>query len=150
EGALAFELGRIRLRLSAHGRLRDTVPFHSLRHHRRSTLTALRSFLVQMQRRANFLGFQHPPQPSNLVRRSKKRVLAVDGRVVPPKDIFDLADCFRGGVLDSLDMEWHEPEMIGIDVPRLDESPGLLWTAAGVVLIHQPTLVVHEAVKVAA
>ena len=40
--------------------------------------------------------------------------------------------------------------MMGIDMALLDEAPGLLRAAAGVVLVDQATLVVHEAVKVAA
>src|SRR5882724_7742730 len=40
--------------------------------------------------------------------------------------------------------------MLGIDMPMLDEAPGLLWAATGVVLVHETTLVVHEAVQVAA
>src|ERR1700719_4246944 len=39
--------------------------------------------------------------------------------------------------------------MVGIDMPMLDETPGLLWAATGVVLVHETTLVVHEAVQVA-
>src|SRR5262245_11030557 len=40
--------------------------------------------------------------------------------------------------------------MMGVDVPRLDESPSLLRAPAGVVLVHQTTLIVHEAVEIAA
>ena len=40
--------------------------------------------------------------------------------------------------------------MVGIDVAVLDEAPGLLRAAAGIALVHQAALVVHEAVQVAA
>jgi hypothetical protein len=43
-----------------------------------------------------------------------------------------------------------EQEMTGIDVAVLDEALGFLGATAGVFLVHQATLIVHEAVKVAA
>ena len=103
-----------------------------------------------MQRRTDALAFQHLPEPMDLVRGLEKRVIAVNGRILPLDDVLDLADRFGSDILDSFDMLRNEPEIMGIDVALLDETLGLLWTAAGIVLVHQATLVVHEAVEVAA
>ena len=69
-----------------------------------------------MQGRADIWSFQHPPKPVDLVRGLKKRVIAVDGRVLPLDDILDLADRFGGRIPDSLDMLGNEQEMMGIDM----------------------------------
>ena len=107
-------------------------------------------FSVQMQRPAHVLAFQHAPEPMDLVRGLEKRVLAVNGCVLSLNDILDFADRFGSDIPDPLDMLRNKQEMVRIDVAVLDEAPGLLWAAAGIVLVHQATLVVHEAVQVAA
>ena len=69
-----------------------------------------------MQCGPDLLVFQHPSEPSDLIRRLKKRVIAVNGRVLSLHDILDFADRFGSHIPDSLDMLWNEQEMVGIDV----------------------------------
>ena len=107
-------------------------------------------FSVQMQRAAHIIAFQHAPQPVNFIRRLQKRVLAENGRVLSLHDILDFPDCFAGDIPDSLDMLRNEQQMVGIDVPMLDKSPRLFRAATGIALVHEPALVVHEAVQVPA
>src|SRR4051812_10571007 len=53
------------------------------RHNWRSPVTtAHRNSSVQTQGGADFLAFQHPPEPIGVVRRLEKRVIAVNGRVL--------------------------------------------------------------------
>ena len=105
---------------------------------------------IQMQCLAQIRAFQHAAKPANLVRRLEKRVIAVDGGVLTLDDILDLADRLGRDIPDSLDMLWNKHEVSGIDVPGFDEASGLLRAPAGVVLVHQAALVVHEAVEIAA
>ena len=63
-----------------------------------------------MQRRAHLLILQHPPKPVDLVRGLKKRVIAVDGRVLAFDHVLDLADRFGSNILDALDMELGRTE----------------------------------------
>ena len=44
----------------------------------------------------------------------------------------------------------NEQEVLGIDVACLDEAPGLLGTPAGVRVVYQSALVVHEVAQVSA
>src|SRR5258707_3690707 len=101
-----------------------------------------------MQRRPEFAVFQHLPEPNGLIRGLEKRMIAVNGRVLSLNDILDLTDSFGGDIADSLDVLRNEQQMMRVDVSVVDEAPGLLWTAAGVVLVHQTTLVVHETVQI--
>src|SRR2546430_16252766 len=103
-----------------------------------------------MQRPAQILALQHAPEPVDLVRGLEKRVFTVNGDVLSLDDILNLADRFGRDVPDALDMPWNEQQVVRIDMPLLDEAPGLLRAATRVVLVHQTALVVHEAVKVAA
>src|SRR5436190_17653176 len=98
-----------------------------------------------MQRPAQILALQHAPEPVDLVRGLEKRVFTVNGDVLSLDDILDLADRLGRDIPDSLDMLGNEQEMVGIDMPLLDEASGLLRAATGVVLVHQTALVVHEA-----
>ena len=54
-----------------------------------------------MQRRADLLVLQHPPEPVDLVRGLEKRVVAVNSRVLSLNDVLDLADRFGGDILDA-------------------------------------------------
>src|SRR5260370_35643491 len=120
-------------------------------HRGRPTVTTLgRGFSTQMQRPAQILALQHAPEPVDLVRGLEKRVFTVNGDVLSLDDILNLADRFGRDVPDALDMLWNEQQVVRIDMPLLDEAPGLLRAATRVVLVHQTALVVHEAVKVAA
>src|ERR1700726_4910541 len=103
-----------------------------------------------MQRPAQFLALQHAPKPADLVRGLKKWMIPVDGYVLPLDDILNLADRVWRDIPDALNVPWNEQEIPGIDVPLLDEAAGLLWATAGIVLVHQAALVVHEVVQVAA
>src|SRR5947209_6960795 len=103
-----------------------------------------------MQRPAQILALEHAPEPVGLVRGLEERVIAVNGGVLSLDHGFDLADRFGRDIPDSLDMLRNKQEMVGIDVPLLDEAPSLLRAATGVVLVYQTALVVHEAVEVAA
>src|SRR5258708_4423698 len=123
----------------------------SLGHNWRPTVTSLRhDSSIQTQRRADLLIFQHLPDPNDLVLGLQKWVIAVNGRVPAFHHVLDLADRCGSDILDALDMLRNEPEMMGINVARLDEAFGLLRTAAGIFLVDQTTLVVDEAVEVAA
>jgi hypothetical protein len=53
-------------------------------------------------------------------------------------DILDLADRFGRDIPDSLKVLRNEHETPGIDMALFDEAPGLLRTAAGVVLFTKP------------
>src|SRR4029077_4196604 len=77
-------------------------------------------------------------------------MIPVDGYVLPLDDILNLADGVRRDIPDALNVPWNEQEIPGIDVPLLDEAAGLLRATAGIVLVHQATLIVHEVVQVAA
>ena len=77
-------------------------------------------------------------------------MIPVDGYVLPLDDILNLADGVRRDIPDALNVPWNEQEIPGIDVPLLDEAAGLLRATAGIVLVHQAALVVHEVVQVAA
>src|SRR5438067_6057895 len=103
-----------------------------------------------MKRGADILVFQHPPEPMDLVRWLKKRVRAVNVGVLLVNNDLDLADGFGHDMLDLCDMLSREQEMARIDVAVLDETLGFLGATAGVILVHQATLIVHETVKVAA
>src|SRR5438132_5932920 len=103
-----------------------------------------------MQRPAQILALQHAPEPVDLVRGLEKRVSTVNGDVLSLDDILNLADRFGRDVPDALDMLWNEQQVVRIDMPLLDEAPGLLRAATRIVLVHQTALVVHEAVKVTA
>jgi hypothetical protein len=85
-----------------------------------------------------------------LVRGLKERVIAVNGDVLSLDDILDFADRLGRYLTDSLKVIGNEHEIVGIDMPLFDEAPGLLVAAAGIVLVHQAALVVHEAVQIAA
>src|SRR5262249_52974182 len=88
----------------------------------RPTVTTLRQdFSVQMQRPADLLALQHAPKPADLVRRLEKRVFTVNGRVVPLHDLLDFTDRCGRDISDALDMLWNEQQMVGIDMPMLDE-----------------------------
>ena len=67
-----------------------------------------RNSSIEMQRCADILIFQHPPEPTGLVRGLEKRVIAVDGRVLSLDDILDFADRFGSDILDSLDVRRNE------------------------------------------
>src|SRR5712671_1878486 len=70
--------------------------------------------------------------------------------MLPLNNILDVADCFGSDLFDALDMLPSEQEMLWIDMAVLDETFGFLGAAAGVGLVHQAALVVHEAMQVAA
>jgi len=80
----------------------------------------------------------------------EERVLAEDLGMLPLNNIFDVADGFGSDILNALDMLPSEQEMLWINVAVLDETFGLLGAAAGVGLVHQAALVIHEARQVAA
>src|SRR5258707_14148235 len=123
----------------------------SLGHRGRPTVTTLgKDSSTQMERPAQILALQHAPEPVDLVRGLEKRVFTVNGDVLSLDDILNLADRFGRDVPDALDMPWNEQQVVRIDMPLLDEAPGLLRAATRGVLVHQTALVVHEAVKVAA
>src|SRR5258708_1755355 len=103
-----------------------------------------------MQSGADFIVVQQSPEPTGLVRRPKKGVIAVNGRVLPIKYVVDLADRFGGNILHSLNVLRDEQKMVRIDVACLDEPFCFLGAAAWVVLVHETALIVHEAVQISA
>src|SRR5882757_1496958 len=103
-----------------------------------------------MQCGPDLLVFKDPSEPRDLIRRLKKRVITVKGRVLSFHDIIDFPRCFGSYVPNSLKMLWNEQELVRIDMSRLDESAGLFWAATWVLGVHQSALVIHEAVEVAA
>src|SRR4051812_4308746 len=96
----------------------------------------------------HIFALQHAPKPVSFVRRPQKRVLAEYGSMLSLHDILDFADRFTSNIPDSLDMLWHEQQVLRIDMALLDEAPSLFRAATGIALVHEPTLVVHEAVQV--
>jgi len=102
-----------------------------------------------VQRGTKILVFQHPPEPIDLVRGLEKRVIAINFRVLSFNEVIELAGGFSSDMLDLLDVLARKQEMLRIDMAQLDEAPGFLGAAAGVILIDQATLIVHEAIKVA-
>jgi len=70
--------------------------------------------------------------------------------VLSVNEILDLAHGFGSNTFDSLHMRSSEQEMKRINVTRFDETPGLLGAAAGVALVDQSALAIHEAVEVTA
>src|SRR5262249_1774123 len=103
-----------------------------------------------MQCLAQLSALQHPAKARGLVWGFEERVIAVEGGVLALDDILDLADRFRRDIPNALKMLWNEEEIPGIDMPFFDEASRFLRAAAGIVLVHQAALVVHEAVQVAA
>ena len=103
-----------------------------------------------MQRSAHGIALQQLAKPACPVGRQEKWVVTVDGHVLSLDDVLDFADRLGRDIADALDMLRNEQEMVRINMPLLDEAAGLSWAATGVVLVHQTTLVVHEAVQVAA
>ena len=89
-------------------------------------------------------------EPADLVRRLKKRVIAINGRVLPVEDIFDFANRAGRRFPDPPNVQGHEEQLMRIDVTGVDETLSLLGATAGVVCVHQAALVVHELVKIAA
>ena len=90
------------------------------------------------------------PEPLNLIRGLKKRVIAENGRVLPLHDIVDFPDCFAGDVPDRWTCSGTKSRLWGSTWPVLDESASLFWATTGIALVHEPALVVHEAVQVPA
>ena len=89
------------------------------------------------------------PQPVELVFRFEKGLLAEDRRVLFIHSILDGPHDTFCRFRDASQMQRDELQMIGIDMPRLDEALGLLRAAAGVVRVDQAALAVHELVEVA-
>src|SRR5258708_25225533 len=103
-----------------------------------------------MQRVADFSLFEQRPKPLDVIRGLKKRMIAVNRRVLSLNNVLNLAERLGGGIPDPLDMLRDKQQVIWIDVTGLNEALGLLCAAAGVVLIHQAALAVHELVEVVA
>ena len=97
-----------------------------------------RDFSTQMQRPAQILALQHAPEPVDLVRGLEERVFTVNGDVLSLDDILNLADRFGRDVPDALDILWNEQQVVRIDMPLLDEAPGLLRAATRVFLFTRP------------
>src|SRR6476619_7761899 len=92
-------------------------------HPGRSTVTTLcQDFSIQMKCRPHLLVFKDLSEPRDLIRRLKKRVITVKGRVLPFHDIIDFPHCFGSYVPNALEMLWNEQEIIGVDVSCLNES----------------------------
>src|SRR6476469_7951127 len=101
-------------------------------HPGRPTVTTLcQDFLIQMQCGPDLLVFKDPSEPRDLIRRLKKRVITEKGRVLSLHDFLDFPHCFGSHVPDALEMLWNEQEVVGIDMPRLDESASLFWATTG-------------------
>src|SRR5581483_6568514 len=64
--------------------------------------------------------------------------------------ILDLPDRFARDISDALDMLRYEQQPVRVDMAMLDEAASLLRATAGVGLVHQAALIVHEAVQIAA
>jgi hypothetical protein len=110
----------------------------------------VRFFSGEVQGCPEVRAIEYSPEPIALLGRLEERVIAEDFGMLPLNCVFDLADSLGHDIPDSLDMLWYEQEVPGIDVSGFDEASGLLGTAAGVALIYQSTLVIHEVVKIAA
>src|SRR4029077_1399110 len=88
---------------------------------------------------------QHGPDVWCLIERMSAEdlrafvVQGVDGLMHLRRGFLHLADSFP-----------NEQDVPRIDVACLDETTGLLGTPAGVRLVHQPALVVHEVAQVSA
>src|SRR5438132_5340863 len=123
--------GRLRVMVvSLCEKRRSNLLRHSHGHGGRPTVTTLgRDSSTQMQRAAQILALQHAPEPVDLVRGLEKRVFTVNGDVLSLDDILNLADRFWRDVPDALDMLWKEQQVVRIDMPLLDEAPGLLRAA---------------------
>src|SRR4051812_43921050 len=97
-------------------------------HPRRPTVTTLcQDFSIQMQCGPDRLVLKDPSEPRDLIRRLKKRVITVKGRVLSLHDILDFPHCFGSHVPNALEMLWNEQEIIGGDMPCFDESARLFW-----------------------
>src|ERR1043165_2479268 len=102
-----------------------------------------------MQCPARVSAFEHAPQPCYLIDRLEKRMISIDVGVLPLDGVVDGADHFGSDLPHFLHMLRDEQKALGIDVAAFDEAAGLLGTAAGIALVHESTLAVHETVQVA-
>src|SRR6185369_12187503 len=92
---------------------------------------------VEVQQPAHALAVEHMLEPTDLVRRSEKRVLAVDGRVLALDDVRNFAVRRGRDVADALDVPRDKKEMVRIDLSLLDEAPGFLGATARIGLVDQ-------------
>ena len=73
-----------------------------------------------MERPAQVLAIEHPPEPTDLLRGPEERVIAKDVRVLSLNDVLDLAEGRGRGVADPLDVLRNEQEVVGIDMAVFD------------------------------
>src|SRR5882724_5790042 len=114
---------------------------------RRPPATAPPSRLVR--RPPELVALDELPQRRHRIRRLVKRVLTKNTRaprVEGGQRFVRLGN--HGPYLP--DARAGEAEVAGIDVAGLDEAAGLLLAAARIRRIHEPALVVHETVEIAA
>jgi hypothetical protein len=112
-----------------------------------ATVTTRRQdFSNQLQRPAQFIAVEDAAQPNQFIRRPEKRVISVDVGVLSLDDIVDFADRFACHFAYFLEVFGNEAEMLGIDVALFDETARLLRTTAGIGLVHEPALTIHEGV----
>lgn len=93
---------------------------------------------------------EQSPEPVELVPGFEKRMLAEDRLVMFIHGSLDRAYQTFGCCRDTPHVQGDKLQMVGIDMPRLDETSRLFCTAAGVIGIDQTTLAVHELVKITA
>ena len=83
-----------------------------------------------MKCRPHLLVFKDPSEPRDLIRRLKKRVITVKGRVLSLHDILDLTHCFGSYIPNALEVLWNtHPIAIAIRNAKLESIDNYLLTA---------------------